>query len=138
MKKYVKDFLLRGAVSCWGGPVILAIIYIICHFSGSAAEISTLEAAKAILSLTLMAFVAGGITVVYQIEKLPLFTAILAHGIVLYLDYLMMYFVNGWLAKGTGPFLFFTGIFILGYAVVWVIIYSVTRKSTQKLNRMLQ
>lgn len=137
MKKYWIEFLKRGTVACWGGPVILAIIYGILGACGVIDTLTPMEVMKGILTITLMAFLAGGITVVYQIEELPLFPAILLHGVVLYLDYLMIYLVNNWIADGLTPLLIFTGIFIAGYAVVWLIIYCVTRNATRKLNRQL-
>ena len=84
-----------------------------------------------------MAFIAGGVTAVYQMEELPLFLAILIHGIALYLDYLMLYLVNGWIAEGVKPLLIFTGIFILGYAIIWAIIYAIIRKDARNINRHL-
>ncbi len=137
MKQYVKEFFLRGMVACWGGPVILAIIYGSLGATGIVDALTPMEVCKGILTITLMAFLAAGITVVYQIEKLPLFPAILLHGIVLYLDYLMIYLVNSWIAEGLEPLAVFTAIFVVGYAMVWLIIYLVTRKCTNRVNRML-
>lgn len=137
MKKYMKEFLLRGMVACWGGPVILAIIYGILGAAGTVDSLTPAEVCKGILSITVMAFLAAGITVVYQIEELPLFPAILLHGIVLYLDYLMIYLVNGWIASGAQPLLIFTGIFVVGYALVWLIIYCITRQDVRIVSRKL-
>lgn len=138
MKTYVKEFFFRGMLACWGGPVVLAIVYGILGASGVMDTLTPAEVCKGVLTVTLMAFTAAGVTVVYQIERLPLFPAVLIHGTVLYLDYLMIYLVNGWIAGGTAPLLIFTGIFVVGYALVWLIIYCATRSSTQKLNRKLE
>ena len=124
-------------MACWGGPVILAIIYGILEACGVLDVLTPLEVTKGILTVTLMAFIAAGVTVVYQIESLPLFPAVLIHGIALYLDYLMIYLVNGWIAAGVGPLLIFTGIFAAGYAVIWLFIYCMIRQDTQKLNRQI-
>jgi hypothetical protein len=35
------------------------------------------------------------------------------------------------------PLLIFTGIFVLGYAITWAVIYAIIRKDTQKVNRYL-
>ena len=64
--------------------------------------------------------------------------AILIHGGVLYLGYLATYLVNGWLEKGVTPILVFTGIFILGYLVIWAVIYSMIKKRTDRINEMLK
>ena len=68
-----------------------------------------------ILMLPVLAFIAGGMNVLYQIERLPLMLAILIHGGVLYASYLAMYLVNGWLQWGETPILAFTMIFVFGY-----------------------
>lgn len=137
MKKYMKEFFHRGMVACWGGPVVLAIIYGILGATGVVEALTPMEVCKGILTITLMAFLAAGITVVYQIEELPLFPAILLHGIVLYLDYLMIYLVNGWIAEGVKPLLIFTAIFVAGYALVWLIIYSIIRQDARHISHQL-
>ena len=137
MKKYLVDFLRRGLCACGFGPLMLAVVYLCLHAGGVALTISTAVAAKNILTILLMAFIAGGITVVYQIEELPLFPALLLHGIVLYLDYLMIYLCNGWLAQGPTPLLIFSIIFVAGYGLVWLIIYLATKAKTKKLNQSI-
>lgn len=137
MKTHLKAFLFRGMLACWGGPVILAVVYGILGATGTVEALSTGEVCRGILTITLMAFLAGGVTVVYQIERLPLFPALLIHGVVLYLDYLMIYLVNGWIAEGIQPLLIFTGIFVLGYAVIWLIVYGIIRKNARDINRFL-
>lgn len=137
MKKYMKEFLMRGLLACAGGPVILAIIYGVLGACGTVEALTPMEVCKGILTITLMAFLAAGVTVVYQIEELPLFPAILIHGIVLYLDYLMIYLVNGWIAQGWQPLLVFTGVFVVGYAITWAIIYAIIRKDARNVSRHL-
>lgn len=137
MKKFWKEFILRGFVACGFGPIILAIIYGVLGATGAAQTLTPAEVCKGILTIALMAFIAGGVTAVYQMEELPLFLAILIHGIALYLDYLMLYLVNGWIAEGVKPLLIFTGIFILGYAITWAIIYAIIRKDARNINRHL-
>ena len=138
MKKYIAEFVKRGLTVCAGGPVVLAVVYGILGACGVIDALTPGEVCKGILTVTLMAFLAAGVTVVYQIEELALFPAVLIHGIVLYLDYLMIYLVNGWIAEGLQPLLVFTAIFVAGYAIVWAIIYCITRHSTQNINRRLK
>ena len=76
--------------------------------------------------------------VIYQIERLPLMVAILIHGGVLYISYLVVYLINGWLKSGVTPFLVFSGIFIIGYMAVWAVIYSITKKRTERINEKLK
>ena len=138
MKKHILDFIKRGFVAMGFGPIILAIIYAILGATGVIETIAVGEVVLGVLSISLMAFIAAGITVVYQIESLPLIFAILLHGIALYLDYAIIYLVNGWLAEGALPFIIFTTCFVVGYAVVWAIVYLCTRRSTDRLNKKLK
>jgi hypothetical protein len=138
MKKYVCEFCKRGLVAMGFGPIILAIIYAILGASGVTQSIDIYEAALAIVSISVLAFIAAGITVVYQIERLPLLYAILLHGLVLYADYALIYLLNGWLNDGMLPFLIFTACFFAGYALIWLIVYFSIRKKTDELNRHLK
>ena len=137
MKKFILEFLRNGLLACGGGPVVWAIIYLILHATGVAVTVSAQKVAIELLTITLLAFVAGGIGVVYRIERLPLILAILLHGTVLYVAYLTIYLFNGWLENAVTPFIVFTACFFGGYALVWMIIYLVTRRNTDKLNARL-
>ena len=64
--------------------------------------------------------------------------AILIHGSVLYIGYLGTYLLNDWLDFGVMPVIVFTAIFVVGYIVIWAIIYSIIRRSTAKLNEILK
>lgn len=138
MKKYIWEFARRGLVSCGFGPLVLAIVYLILHHTIDLQTLPAEEVCTGILSLFALAFIAGGMNFLYQIEKLPLMLAILIHGGVLYLSYLGTYLLNGWLDRGLMPILIFTGIFLLGYLVIWVIIYAVNKKNTDKINQLLK
>ena len=135
MKPFFKDFCLRGLTTAAGGPVVLAIIYGILGKTGVIETLSPGEVCLGVLSITLMAFIAGGITVVYTLEQLPLPMAILTHGGVLYVDYLLMYLLNDWIPKGGIGI--FTLIFVFGYAAVWLVIYLSIRIKTAQINKKL-
>ena len=136
MKKFIHEFIRRGLMAAAGGPVVLAIVYGILGATGAADSLTPGEACMGILSVTLMAFIAAGITAVYQVERLPIASAIAIHGGVLYLDYLIMYLLNSWIPKGGIGF--FTVIFIAGYALVWVCIYTSIKIKTERLNRKMR
>ena len=138
MKKYISEFFRRGLIAAGFGPVILAISYLILHRADAVDTLTVNEVCIGIFSLYVLAFMAGGMNVIYQIEKLPLMVAILIHGGVLYVGYLMTYLLNGWLKTGKTPILIFTVIFILGYLAVWGIIYFTTKKKTRELNEVLK
>lgn len=137
MKKHMIEFLKRGVAFCWGGPVVLAIIYGILGACGVIQTMTPGEVTRGILTVTLMAFIAAGVTVVYQIEQLPLVSALLIHGAALYLDYLIIYLANGWLSSSAKPLLIFTGIFAAGYALIWLCIYFSVKARTDRINRTL-
>lgn len=138
MKKHIFAFLKRGLTFSVGGPIILAIIYGILGATGAVQTLTPGEVCMGILTVSLMAFIAAGMTVIYDVEQLPLFSAILLHGIVLYLDYILIYLLNGWLKSELTAVLTFTVVFIAGYVLIWVIIYFSTKNATGKLNRKLQ
>ena len=138
MKNTVFDFIRRGLVACGFGPLVLAVVYLILQSQCNVQTLSVNEVCIGIISLTILAFIAGGMNVVYQNERLPLMAAILIHGIVLYIGYLATYLINGWLEAGITPLLVFSGIFVVGYLAIWAIIYCTTKKKTAKLNAMLK
>ena len=137
MKKFCLEFLKRGLLAAWGGPFILAIIYGILGANGTLTALTPSEVCKGILSITLMAFIAAGIQAIYQIERLPIISAILIHGAVLYIDYLIMYLMNDWIPRNLESLSIFTIIFVVGYVLIWVGIYLFTRHKTHKLNQRL-
>lgn len=138
MKKYVLEFVHRGLMVAAGGPVVLAIIYSILGEVGAIDALTPWEVCKGILSITLMAFIAAGITMIYMVEQLPLISAILIHAGVLYLDYLIIYLSNNWLARNLTAFGIFSGVFVAGYAIIWVCIYFITKAKTDQVNRKLR
>ena len=138
MKKYVLEFLRRGLVACGFGPIILAIIYLILQQQNLLDTLTVNQVCLGIFSLTALAFIAGGMNTIFQIEKLPLMIAIFIHGSVLYLSYLATYLLNGWLGLGTAPILVFSGIFVFGYVIIWIVIYSVIKRNTNQMNELLK
>ena len=137
MKKYVVEFLKRGMSFCFGGPLVLAIVYGILGLVGAVESFTVGEVVTGIFSSTLLAFIAAGVTVIYTIDKLSPFSAALIHGVVLYFDYILLYLFNGWLQSSLKPIMIFTICFVLGYLIIWAIVFVVTRKCTKKLNESL-
>lgn len=137
MKKFAKEFFLRGLTASAGGPVVLAIVYGILGATGTINSLSPHEVCLGILSITLLAFIIAGMTAIYQMEQLPLPSAILIHGAGLYMAHILIYLINGWLKQQLLPILIFTAIFVAGYAVIWFIIYAFTKSKTEKINQKL-
>ena len=138
MKRFVLVFLRRGAIASGIGPIVWAIIYMILQQVAAVETLTVNQVCIGIFSLTALAFLAGGLNAIYQIERLPLLMAILIHGSVLYVSYLGTYLINDWLDFGVIPIIVFSAIFVVGYIVIWVIIYSIIKRNTEKLNRMLK
>ena len=138
MKKFCKEFLLRGLICAAGGPLVLAIIYGILGATDTVEHLSPNEVCTGILTITLLAFITAGMTAIYQMEQLPLATMILLHGGAIYIAYILTYLINGWLQNALVPILIFTGIFIGGYALIWLIIYLIEKAKTEKLNKLLK
>ena len=137
MKKFLSAFFLRGLVTAAFGPPVLAIIYWILGAAGAVESFSPNEVALGILTIELLALVVGGMTTIYQQEQLPLASAILIHGGVLYLTYIVIYLINGWLQRQWKPILVFSVIFVAGYALIWLFIYLFNKHRTKKINRSL-
>lgn len=138
MKKFTLEFCRRGLMAASGGPIVLAIIYGCIGATGEVTSFSPREVCTGILTVTLMAFIAAGITAVYQTDRLPLASAIAIHGGVLYLDYLIMYLLNSWIPRDLTGIGVFTAIFAAGYALVWACIFLSIRERTRKINRKLK
>ena len=133
MKKFIIGFLRRGALASGIGPIILAFLYLILWQTSSLDSLTTKQVCVGIFSITLLAFIAGGMNAIYQVERLPLMVSIFIHSIVLYMSYLVTYLVNDWLDFGIVPFIVFTIIFVVGFIAIWAIIYSIIKRKTKTL-----
>lgn len=136
MKKFIKEFALRGMTFAWGGPAVLAIVWFCLGKAGAASSLTVGEAVLGVFSTLVMAFIAAGISIVYQMEKLPkAFAGLIQFG-VLYLDYLGFYLLNGWLP--VEKVWIFTGIFVVGFIGIWLSIFIPIKVKVDKLNRMMK
>jgi len=138
MKRIVLEFLRRG-MAAWGlGPLVLAVVYLILQSQGVVQVLTVNQVCIGICSLSALAFIAGGMNVIYQVERLPLMAAVAIHGGVLYASYLLTYLVNDWLEGGSTPVLVFSGIFVFGYLAIWAVIYLIIKRNTERLNAILR
>ena len=69
MKKYVRDFLHRGLMACGLGPLVLAVLYLILHQQSVVETLTVREVCMGIFSLSALAFIAGGMNTIYQMER---------------------------------------------------------------------
>ena len=137
MKKFFTSFFLKGLIAAAFGPPVLAIVYWILGYTGAVESFSPNEVALGILTIELLALVVGGMSAIYQQEQLSLASAILIHGGVLYIAYIVIYLINGWLKRQLIPILVFSAIFLTGYAFIWVGIYLFNKRRTRKINQNL-
>ena len=138
MKQQILGFEGPGLVGCGFGPLVLAVFYLVMQHLGEVETLTVDQVCVGIFSLAGLGFMAGGMNEIYQIERLPLIPAILIHGGVLYLSYLVAYLLNGWLESGVTPILVFSGIFILGFFAIWAVIYSIVKRNTARINQILK
>ncbi len=117
--------------------MVWAVVYWILSCTGQVSQLHVGKVISELLTVTLLAFVAGGLNAVYHIERLPLLTAIAIHGGVLYLSYLVIYLFNGWLAMEGRAMMIFSSFFLLGYALIWTVIYCSARRKAKTMNQKL-
>lgn len=138
MKRHIREFIRRGLMAFGFGPLVLAILYLILHEHAVIETLTIRQVCVGIFSISALAFVAGGMNAIYQVERLPLMVAVLIHGGVLYFSYLGTYLLNDWLEWGFVPIMAFSVIFAAGYLVIWAVIYCIIRNRTQEINRVLK
>lgn len=136
MKGIVREFLKRGMLFAWGGPAVVAFVWLCLNRSGELTALSVGEAVLGVYSSTVLAFVAAGITVIYQMEQLPKPIAGLIHMAVLYADYLVVYLLNGWIKPQVVAV--FSLIFVLGFGMIWGVVYLTARRNVSRMNRCVQ
>lgn len=117
------------------GPIVYSIILLVLYLCNIETTINILSLFKGIISTSFMAFIIAGSTVIWQIEKIGIAYQILSHGLCLYLCYLITYLLNDWLKKE--GILIFSTVFILGYLIVWLIIYLIEKRNTNNLNQLI-
>ena len=137
MKKYIKDFVIRGLMAMGGGPLVYGIVMFILYLCNVDTTVDGVAIFKSIISLSIMAFIIAGSSVVWQIDRLGLGFASLIHGSLLYVCYLTVYLLNNWIKKEIIPFIVFTAIYIVTYTLIWLIVYLTEKHKAKKLNQSL-
>ena len=135
MNKNLKAYLHRGLLFGGFGPIVVAIVYAIVGVATKDNLITTTNFLLATISSYILAFLVAGSSMFYQIEHWGLTKASLLHALSLYVAYLCCYLLNSWIAFDIINVLIFTGIFIVGYLVIWLIIYISIKHTEKKLNK---
>ena len=137
MKDFIKNFIKSGLRAAGFGPLVLVIFYYIYSFTINFHTISIQNVNKNILSSLLLAFIAGGISAVFKVEKMSLGLATMIDAVVIYLDYLLFYVFNNWIELQLVPFLIFTVLYVIGYLIIWLCIYHQVKNQVRQLNHKL-
>ena len=103
MKEFISNFTKRGLIAAGFGPFILTIFYYAYYLAIHYNPTSVLEINKNILSSLILAFIAGGISAIFKVEKLSLGIATLINAVVIYIDYLFFYLFNDWVEMSFTP-----------------------------------
>ena len=137
MKKYIIEFIKRGLMAASGGPIVVSVVYLILGKIGVVSSFTPEEVSLGIISSAVLSFVVGGISMIFTVDRLPAFTAILIHGLTLYAVYIAVYLVNGWLKSQLISVAVFSSVFLVGYGIIWLIIYLSTKNFAKRLNSRL-
>lgn len=137
MNGYLKRFLQRGIAFAGFGPIILGIVFLIIEKTVTDFSLTGYQVFIAILSTYILAFVQAGASVFNQIEEWPLTKSLLCHFSSLYVVYIVCYLINTWIPFELAAVLVFTGIFVVAYFAIWLIVYLSVRATTKKLNGKL-
>ena len=138
MKKDLKEFCSRGLIAMGFGPLVYGVVMLILYLCNVDTTMDGLVVFKGIISISILAFVIAGITIIWQKEEIQLVKKISIHFFVLYLLYLVVYLLNDWIEKDFQIIGIFTLIFILGYILIWIIIYFSEKKRAKKLNEYIK
>ena len=138
MKKYVKDFFLRGLIFGGFGPIVIGIVYLILSYTINEFSLSGLEVFVAIISTYILAFIQAGVSVFNQIESWGIAKSLFFHFITIYLAYSICYIINSWIPFEWTVLLIFTLIFVVAYFVVWFTVYFCIKATSKKFNNSLK
>lgn len=138
MKKIIKSFVLRGLIFSGFGPLIVSIVYAIIGVCTKENLITTNQYLLSTLSSYLLAFIVAGCSILYQNEKLSLLKSSLIHSIALYITYLSCYLINSWIKANWLDVFIFTSIFVVGYFIIWISIYTSIKITVKKLNEKIK
>ena len=138
MNRYVKEFFHRGLIFGGFGPIILGIIYLVVSKTVEDFSLSAKEVLLGIVSIYILAFLQAGASVFNQIEHWPLPKSVFFHFTTIYVAYVLCYLLNSWIPFVPEVLLIFTAIFVVGYFVIWIIVYMCVKAASKKMNKKLR
>ena len=138
MNTYVKGFILRGLIFAGLGPIVCGIVFWILELSKVDTNITGGQMLLAIITTYVIAFVHAGASIFPTIEKWSKLKAMLLQGISLYSVYTIGYLINNWIPLDWKIIAIYTGVFIIGFLIIWSIAYLTTKVLGNSLNKRLE
>lgn len=137
MNKYVKQFLHRGLIFAGFGPIVAGVVYLILSYTINDFTLSGYEVFLGIVSTYFLAFIHAGSSVFNQIEHWSIMKSLLCQLGSLYVSYVACYLVNSWLPFEIMALAIFTAIFVIGYLVIWAIVYACVKNTSKKMSEKI-
>ena len=137
MNKYVREFLHRGLIFAGFGPIVFGIIILCITYFGGVTEHSALPFFGGIVTTYILAFVQAGATVFNQIEHWSVPKSVFCHFGLLYIVYSLAYVANSWIPFKAEVLGVFTVIFVVGFFLIWGIVYLAVKSTGKKFNEKL-
>ena len=138
MKRFLKQFAMRGCVGVVISNVILCIALV--KFSGdiSEATLTVAQIIKYIAGAIVIGIVFGGTTAFFEWERLSMLWATVLHFVSLFITYTAVTLVTGWHGIDVVLSLEFIGSFVLVYVGIWLAYYFTERRRVRQINERLK
>ena len=127
MNTYAKGFLLRGLIFAGLGPIVCGIVFWILELSKVDTNITGGQMLLAIITTYVIAFIHAGTSIFPTIEKWSKLKAMAIQGVCLYSVYTIGYLINNWIPLDWKIIAIYTGVFIIGFLIIWGIAYLTTK-----------
>lgn len=127
-----KKAMLLGLIGYIAGCVIA-----LC-FALQNENFSFVSALPGILLGGIPGTIAMGSTVIYDIEEWSLLRATVTHFMIVMGAMLLACFVLKWFEPWSAPFWIMLAAELVGYAIVWLIMYLCYKKQVRRLNKLLK
>ena len=119
------------------GPIVFGIIILCISYFDRVADHSALPIFSGIVTTYILAFVQAGATVFNQIEHWSVPKSLFSHFGLLYVFYSLAYVVNSWIPFKVEVLGVFTVIFVVGFFLIWGIVYLAVKSTGKKFNEKL-
>lgn len=135
MNKYLKEFLIRGFMFSGLGPVVFGVV-VLC-LSKYGIEMNGIKVFEGIVSTYLLAFIQAGATVIEQVEDWSILKAAFMHMLIIYVSYIFTYITNSWIPYNSKVIVIFSGCVVIGFIVIWLIVFLLSNKTKNLLNNKI-